>query len=96
MLTLTSPAVEAIRTLTTQPGLPDNTGLRIAPEGENTEGGSLALSLSAGPQTGDEVIETEGVLVFLQTDAAVMLDDKALDAQVDDEGVMFRLGIQPE
>jgi len=31
----------------------------------------------------------------VQSDAAVILDDKALDAQVDDEGVAFRLGTQP-
>lgn len=93
MLTLTGPAIEAIRTLTTQPGLPASTGLRIAPE--DGEAG-LALSLSEGPQTGDEVIEAEGVRVFLETEAAYMLDDKALDAEVDDEGVMFRLGMQPQ
>ncbi len=95
MLTLTGPALVAIRTLTNQPGLPEDTGLRIAPE-DDADSGSLALSLSSGPEAGDEIIETEGVRVFLQTDAAVMLDDKALDAQVDDEGVMFRLGMQPE
>lgn len=93
MLTLTGPAVEAIRSLTTQPGLPANTGLRIAPEDDEA---GLSLSLSEGPQTGDEVIETAGVRVFLQTEAAHMLDDKALDAEIDDEGVMFRLGMQPQ
>lgn len=94
MLTLTNPAVEAIRTLITQPGLPSETGLRIAPEEADT--GSLTLSVSDGPQIGDEVIEAEGVRVFVQSDAAVMLDDKALDAEVDDQGVTFRLGMQPE
>jgi iron-sulfur cluster assembly protein len=92
VLTLTGQAVDAIRSLTTQPGLPAETGLRIAPQGG--DGGSLALSISDGPQPGDEVIEEEGVRVFVHSDAAVMLDDKALDAQVDDEGVAFRLGTQ--
>jgi iron-sulfur cluster assembly protein len=94
LLTLTGPAVEAIRTLTTQPGLPSETGLRIAPE--DTDGGSLTLSVSDGPQAGDEVIEAEGVRVFVQSEAAVILDDKALDAEVDEQGVTFRLGMQPE
>jgi iron-sulfur cluster assembly protein len=94
VLTLTGPAVEAIRTLTTQPGLPTDTGLRIAPE--DSEGGSLTLAVSDGPQVGDEVVEAEGVRVFVQPDAAVMLDDKSLDAEVDDQGVTFRLGIQPQ
>ncbi|HUK71435.1 MAG TPA: iron-sulfur cluster biosynthesis family protein [Streptosporangiaceae bacterium] len=94
MLTLTRPALEAIRTLTTQPGLPTETGLRIAPDGG--DGGSLTLAVSDGPQIGDEVIESEGVRVFVQSDAAVVLDDKSLDAEVDDQGVTFRLGLQPE
>ncbi len=94
MLTLTGPAVQAIRTLTTQPGLGLETGLRIAPEGADQD--SLTLSVSDGPQAGDEVIEAEGVRVFVQSDAAAILDDKALDAEVDEQGVTFRLGIQPE
>jgi iron-sulfur cluster assembly protein len=93
VLTLTGEAVDAIRSLTTQPGLPADTGLRIAPQGANA--GSLALSISEGPQAGDAVIEEEGIRVFLQPDAAAMLDDKALDAEVGDEGVSFRLGMQP-
>ena len=76
MLTLTGPAVEAIRTLITQPGLPSERGLRIAPE--DADEGSLTLSVSDGPQSGNEVIEAEGVRVFVQSDAAVILDDKSL------------------
>ncbi len=59
MLTLTDQAVSAIRNLTTRPGLPAQTGVRIAP-GEADTGG-LALSLSDGPQAGDRVIEIRPV-----------------------------------
>ena len=82
MLTLTDQAVSAIRNLTTQPGLPTETGLRIAPQ----DGGDLALSLSAGPQAGDQVIEEADVQVFVQPDAAAVLEDKALDAQINEDG----------
>jgi iron-sulfur cluster assembly protein len=83
VLTLTDQAVTAIRNLTTRPGLPAETGLRIAPQ----DGGSdLALSLADGPQDGDQVIEEADVQVFVQPDAAAALDDKALDAQVNEDG----------
>jgi Fe-S cluster assembly iron-binding protein IscA len=84
VLTLTDQAVAAIRNLTTRPGLSEQTGLRIAP-GEADTGG-LALSLSDGPQAGDRVIEEADVQVFVQPDAAAVLDDKALDAQVNEDG----------
>jgi len=84
VLTLTDHAVAAIRNLTTQPGLPAETGLRIAPE--DGDAGGLALSLSDGPRAGDQVIEKADVQVFVQPDAATALDDKALDAQVNEDG----------
>jgi Fe-S cluster assembly iron-binding protein IscA len=48
----------------------------------------LALSLSDGPQPGDEVIEEADVHVFVQHEAAPVLADKALDAQVNENGEM--------
>jgi iron-sulfur cluster assembly protein len=93
VLTLTDQAVAAIRDLTTRPGLPAETGLRIAPE---DGGAGLALSLTDGPQAGDRVIEEADVQVFVQADAAATLDDKALDARVGDDGeVSFLLQPQP-
>ena len=93
MLTLTDQAVAAIRNLTTRPGLPAQTGLRIAP-GEADTGG-LALALTNGPQAGDQVIEEADVQVYLQPDAAAALDDKSLDAQVSEDGeVSFLLQSQ--
>jgi iron-sulfur cluster assembly protein len=82
VLTLTDQALTAIRNLTSRPGLPEETGLRIASEGSS----GLSLSLSAGPQAGDRVIEEADVQVFVQPDAAAVLDDKALDAQVGHDG----------
>jgi Fe-S cluster assembly iron-binding protein IscA len=93
MLTLTDQAVAAIRNLTTRPGLPAQTGLRIAP-GEADTGG-LALSLSDGPQAGDRVIEETNVQVYLQPEAATALEDKELDAQVNEDGEVSFL-LQPQ
>ena len=93
MLTLTDQAVTAIRNLTSQPGLPEETGLRIATEDGGA--GGLALSLSHGPQAGDRVIEEADVQVFLQPDAAAALENTALDAQVGVDGEVSFL-LQPQ
>ena len=94
MLTLTDQAVSVIRDLTSRPGLPAQTGLRIAPEDGGA--GGLALSLCEGPQAGDQVIEDAGVHVYVHSDAAAVLDDKALDARIGETGeVSFQLQSRP-
>ena len=84
MLVLTDNAVSAIRSLTSQPELPVATGLRIMAQGEGVP--SLQLTLAEGPVAGDEVLEEDGARVFLEPAAAAVLDGKALDAQVDEQG----------
>ena len=92
MLTLTNRAAETIRTLTSQPGIPAETGLRMSLQ--DSDAGTLALSLE-GPQPDDAVIEDEGARVFVQRDAAGIVDDRELDAELDEEGrASFMLGSQ--
>ena len=92
MLTLTARAAETIRVLTSQPGVPDDTGLRMSLQ--DSEAGTLALSL-AGPQPDDDVIEEAGARVFVQRDAAAMVADRELDAQLDEQGrASFKLSRQ--
>jgi len=86
MLTLTDSAVTAIRTLTSQPELPEDTGLRIM--AEDAAAPSFQVALAETPGAGDQVIEADGARVFLEANAAAALDDKALDAQIDDEGTV--------
>ena len=46
-------------------------------------------------EPGDQVLEQDGATVYLDQDAATMLDDKVLDAAVDPSGkVEFALGLQ--
>jgi Fe-S cluster assembly iron-binding protein IscA len=93
VLTLTDSAVQVIRTVTSQPELPEETGIRIVAQDTT---GSLSLSVADGPQTGDQVVEEQGARVYLESGAATALDDKTLDAQVDDKGdVAFLIGEQP-
>ena len=93
MLTITDNAVSAIRSLTSQPDLPTETGLRIMKQGEGAP--SLQLELTEGPAAGDQVVEEGGARVFLEAAAAGVLKDKTLDAQVNEQGdLAFRISDQ--
>lgn len=92
MLTLTDRAASTIRTLTSQPGIPADTGLRMSLQ--DSDAGTLALSLE-GPQPDDAVIEDAGARVFVQLDAADIVEDRELDAELDEQGrASFMLGSQ--
>jgi iron-sulfur cluster assembly protein len=84
MLTITDDAVSAIRSLTSQPDLPVDTGLRIMKQGAGAP--SFQLALTEGPAMGDQVVEEGGARVFVEPAAAAVLEDKALDAQVNEQG----------
>ncbi|ASW53823.1 iron-sulfur cluster assembly accessory protein [Plantactinospora sp. KBS50] len=85
MLTLTDNAVLVIRDLTAQQEVPDGAGLRIATD---PEAGALTLALAEAPAQGDQVVDNSGARIFLDADAAQLLDDKALDAAVDAQGAV--------
>ncbi len=97
MLALTETAVGVIHDLTTQPGLPEGTGLRIAPQAsDNGAAPTFALSLSQAPQAADEVIETPDARIYLEPAVAQELDDKVLDARIDEQGeIAFLITQQP-
>ncbi|MFY1636307.1 HesB/IscA family protein [Solwaraspora sp. WMMB335] len=93
MLTMTDNAVFVIREITTQQQAPEGAGLRIAAD---AAAGSLTLTLADQPIAGDQVVDSSGARVFLDAEAAKLLDDKALDAAVDDNGgVQFGFAAQP-
>jgi len=96
MLTLTDSAVSAIRTLTSQPEQPGDTGLRIMAQGDGGAS-SFQLALVDGPAAGDQVVEEGGARVFVEATAAEVLEDKALDAQVNEQGdLAFRISDQAD
>ena len=84
MLTLTSGAVQVIRSVTADPQLPPDTGIRIESGADGSD--ALRLSVAPAPEAGDQVVEEEGARVYLEPVVATMLDDKTLDAQVDPQG----------
>jgi Fe-S cluster assembly iron-binding protein IscA len=92
VLTITDRAAEALDTVVSSAAnTSDTTGLRIAratgPDGEE----GLALSLTDGPAPEDAIVEGDRVPVFLEPEAAAMLDDKVLDAEVEGDHVGFML-----
>ncbi|HKN54183.1 MAG TPA: iron-sulfur cluster biosynthesis protein [Amycolatopsis sp.] len=86
MLTVTEAAAEAITALTAHQG-DGGSGLRLEvqkPEGQDP---MLALSVAPAPADGDRVLgEGEGPKVFLEPEAAALLDDKVLDVKEDEAG----------
>lgn len=92
MLTLTENAATAVKDIVSR--APENEGVGLRIEGADDPRGGFALTLS-GPQVTDDVVETSGARVFLDAAASAALDDRVLDAQVDDQGgVRFELGAQ--
>jgi iron-sulfur cluster assembly protein len=97
VLTLTPVATQAIRQLTTQADEPDATGIRISQGPETPQGTALELSLVPEPEPEDETVDEDGATVYLEPHVAGFLDDKVLDAQVEEGQVTFLLrdGEQP-
>lgn len=92
MLTVTDNAATAIRDITSQETVPPGSGLRIAAE---DDGNALVLSLAAQPFEGDQIVDSAGARLFLDPQAAALLDDKELDVTVDPSGeVQFAVGDQ--
>ncbi|BCL15935.1 adhesin [Micromonospora sagamiensis] len=85
MLTMTDNAVLVIRDLAAQQDVSDAGGLRITAD---LDAGSLAVELVGQPARDDQVVDTEGARIFLDSDAAELLNDTSVDASVDEEGVV--------
>ena len=89
MLTLTETATTAVKAIIS--GTPDaeGGGLRIGQGLDDSAG--FAVSIVASPQPGDATVESDGAKVFLEAGASDILDDKTLDAQIDNGSVTFAL-----
>jgi len=87
MLSLSPSAVEAVDSLLNRPEVPDDAGLRIRTAGES----QLTLEIAPEPAPGDQVIEEGGARVFVESEAAPMLDNAELEARTEGDRVAFGL-----
>jgi iron-sulfur cluster assembly protein len=96
MLVLTEAAAEVVKSVTSTPQSPEGAGLRIASSvPEQQSPGGLQVTAAPAPDANDQIIETAGARVFLEPQAAAYLEDKVLDARLDEEGkAHFSLGTQ--
>ncbi|MCY7395007.1 MAG: Fe-S cluster assembly protein HesB [Nocardioides sp.] len=90
MLTLTDNATTIVKDITSQQA--DADALRITAD----DAREASFSVAAGQQQpGDQIVEQQGATLYLDETAAQVLDDKVLDAAVDEGGrVEFVLGFQ--
>jgi iron-sulfur cluster assembly protein len=95
MLHMTDNAAEAVRKLSADSGLEPEPGLRIAPGDPTSTGTPLELSLAPGPETNDQTAEEGGATIYVEEELTAFLDDKVLDASVEDGRVRFRLADAP-
>lgn len=95
MLTLTDNATRAIGALSDRPGYPVGAGVRITRAESDDSAAGLSIGMAATPEDDDAVVEDRGARVFVESEAVDLLDDKMLDAEIDDGGrVRFMLGPQ--
>ena len=94
MLSVTPAAIDAIKDII-GPDAPAGTGFRISVEGEDEDEAEVALNVENGPHEGDVIIDAgSGVLIYLDEDAADLLEETVLDAEPHGDHVHFALGPQ--
>lgn len=89
MLTLTDNARHAVQDIATRAGLPEGGGLRIVESAEQV--GNFELSLVPAPVEGDDVVEADGAVVYIEPGTSTVLADQQLDAAPSADGTGFLL-----
>ena len=94
MLALTDNAVQAVKHIVASSEESSETGgLRMVGEQDGTEA-NFALSIVPLPAEDDVVLDEQDARVFLEPQAASLLDDKVLDAVVEQNRVSFTIADQ--
>ena len=96
MLALTDNAVEAVKSIVSSSDeASEASGLRMVAERAGTQA-NFQLSVVPLPAEDDEVIDEQGARVFLEPEAASLLDDKVLDASLEQDQVALTIADQVE
>jgi iron-sulfur cluster assembly protein len=91
VLTITDSASLVVSDIVSRAVTTDTGGLRIV----EAPGDQFAVSVAEAPAVAEIVTEQAGARVFMDEPVAAALDDKILDAQVDDDGAV-RFLIAPQ
>jgi len=78
-IALTPRAVEQVRRLKREGNVPEEHGLRLGVKGGGCSGLSYVLTFDAAPRTGDTVLDTEGITVFIDPKSLFYLSGTVLD-----------------
>jgi Fe-S cluster assembly iron-binding protein IscA len=96
LLALTESGVQAVKGIvSSSEELPETGGVRVVAGRSGTEP-NFELSVVSLPGEDDQVIEEHGARLFLDPDAASLLEDKVLDASVEQNRVAFTIADQEE
>ena len=93
LLALTDSAVDAVKDIVSSSEVPETGGLRMVAERAGTRA-NFQLSVVRLPAEDDEVIDEQGARVFLEPEAASLLDDKVLDAKLEENKAAFTIADQ--
>lgn len=91
MLTLSADAAQAVKQVVNSSEAGENGGIRLTLKPVDDQQAQLQLSLATNPEPGDTQVEHEGANVFMDEKVAPFLDDKVLDATIEDEGPSFTI-----
>jgi len=96
MLAVSEEAASAIGSILAAQDLPDEAGLRVSTDAIEADGEApqtaLRLEIAPAPAAGDQVLEEAPV--FVESEAAELLDDKVLDAEVRGDQIQFSVKAQ--
>ena len=80
-VTLTPPAADKVRALMAQPDQTEATGLRVKVVGGGCSGLSYQIALERAAEETDQVIECEGVKLYIDPKSLLFLDGTQIDYQ---------------
>jgi iron-sulfur cluster assembly protein len=91
VLALTDSAVQAVKDIvSSSEEVSERGGVRLVADRAGTQA-NFQLSVVPLPAEDDEIVEEEGARLFLEPEAAFLLDDKVLDATVEQNKVAFTI-----
>lgn len=91
MLKISSDAADVLRQARQEASIPDSYGLRVFAERTTDSGADIGLGFAPAPEEGDDVVEEEGLTLFVANEVAGPLSEAVLDARQGEQGATLVL-----